>query len=301
MRPPVEEVFNYYDVPIVHRCDDELKYLCPFHQSSGHQKHNSSINARTGKWHCYSADCGQSGTITKFVTLIAEVTYDRAKYILTNKFHYDPTDVFADDPVENFKFVEQEVKLPKTYKLIPYNHPHVLENKFDVDVLHTLGVGIDLAKDPMGNFLHSDSLILPYMHNDRCVGYALKYLHGKYKYEFPKKHYLYGIDISKSKPYVIICEGPRDTWRVLQHGEPSVSLSGSKPSTEQINLILKHWSKVYLCLDSDEAGEAGTKLLASQLRGLVDLNRIYLPEGCDPCDIKSYKLWKSLKREYVYE
>ena len=74
------------------------------------------------------------------------------------------------------------------------------------------------------------------------------------------KNFLWGID---KVPYdkVIVCEGVMDALTI---GQGAVHTHGVKFSKAQVD-ELASFSEVYICYDSDEAGDDGAKRLASQL------------------------------------
>jgi DNA primase len=74
---------------------------------------------------------------------------------------------------------------------------------------------------------------------------------------------------------VLVTEGPFDWLTSIRWGMPSVALLGTHVS-RQAAQALAHFRRVYLALDTDEAGRSAASQIAADLRGrgvIVDLPR----------------------------
>ena len=290
--PPVYEVFAKFSIVYFSPSGRELKFICPFHEHKHHQ-HNASINLDTGKWLCYNGNCGSQGsTIISFIAKLTESSPYRVREFLKKTYDYDETEAVFDDSEDEPDPIRRiAMRLPSTYRPIPYNHPYIKDEGFSYETLQQLDVGIDVEEEN-GKFKYPDSFILPYYYNGYCVGWARKYIDAKYMYNFQKKLYLYAYDIAKKRSDVVIVEGPRDVWRLRGYGANAVSLSGSSPSPEQLELVFKTWKHITLCFDGDEAGQGATKKFLDHMSGLADIKVITLPEEIDPCDLLTKAEWQ---------
>ena len=282
--------------------DGEAKFLCPFHDHKGNQKHNASININNGKWNCYNGNCGSKGrSILSFAAKILGMNRDQVKEYLKKTYDYEEeVDWFGEKPAPTGFSITYK-KLPETYRRIPPTHPYIDEHNLSYPALQHLEVGIDLAKDEDGEYLHHGKLILPYEFNGSCVGWSYKYLKGKYQYLFDKSMYLYNFDIASKDDEVIVVEGPRDVWRMFGFGfTNTVAINGSSPSARQINMILKTWKKVIILTDGDKAGRGATKKLLKGLKDLVEIQIVKLPEGTDPCDLTCEDKYLDLPTISIY-
>jgi hypothetical protein len=105
-----------------------------------------------------------------------------------------------------------------------------------------------------------------------------------------KTEVLYNYDTAKSFPYVVICEGPTDVWRV---GPAGVALFGKTISTVQGHLVASGWGggAAVVLLDADAHEEA--RRVHDALAGLVRHRvLVRLPEGKDPGDLTHEDLWR---------
>jgi DNA primase len=97
---------------------------------------------------------------------------------------------------------------------------------------------------------------------------------------------LFGAEFIKDEPTVVICEGELDALVLWSHNIPAVSSTGGALSinAERWLPILKD-KELYVCLDNDEAGAAGTvKILAFFPAAKV----IILPDIAQVKDITDY-------------
>ncbi len=160
-----------------------------------------------------------------------------------------------------------------------------------VQLSHRLGLGYCFVGDRQFR-LASGRLIIPIHSNGKPVGWQARYLGNppdknvpKYltMTGFKKTQYLYNLDTARKYPYVIVCEGCTDVWRV---GPNAVALFGKTLSPTQRLLLGTHWSKgaVVVLLDSD-AGDEG-QAVYDALRDVVPQRVLVgLPDGKDPADM----------------
>jgi len=283
----IEKLFSDFGIRIAYHGREEIKFICPFHPWSGHQKHNASINKITTAWECFNSSCrARGGNLAFFLAKLEKISVKRAIKILKSRYGFDVKySVFVEDTVKDLKHVY--INIPKWLIPIPPNHPHIVENNFDYGVLLDLDVRISIRKED-GKYADTNKIFIPYYFYGKCVGIVEKYLGWKYVYRnFKKSAYLYGFDLALPKNKIWLVEGQRDVWRMRQHGKNAVALGGCDISDYQINLILRNWSEVVICLDGDDAGRRGADYIERVLVDLVKLRRVNLPDGVDPEKIKT--------------
>lgn len=154
----------------------------------------------------------------------------------------------------------------------------------------------------------NNRLIIPVIMNDLWVGWQARAVPGlgsswgddapKY-FTMPglrKSRLVYNHDLARKQPFVVICEGPTDVWRV---GPAGVALLGKQASPEQLRLIAAGWSgkPVVALLDADAAAESD--LLVAQLRRVSSggVVQIRLPQGQDPGDMNRQELWALIREQ----
>ncbi len=105
---------------------------------------------------------------------------------------------------------------------------------------------------------------------------------------FTKGKVLYALDKSKraliEAEAAVVCEGQLDTISAFEHGVKNViAPQGTAFTTDQARLLSRFVETVFLCFDSDRAGqEAVTKSLPALLDCGLNVKVVRLPEGEDP-------------------
>ncbi len=90
---------------------------------------------------------------------------------------------------------------------------------------------------------------------------------------------------------LFLCEGEPDTWALTTMGFPAVGIPGAGSFKEDWLPLFSRFSKIYLCLDPDQAGQRGAERL-SRLLGSRALT-VSLPG----CDLNDYFFKESHTRE----
>lgn len=117
-----------------------------------------------------------------------------------------------------------------------------------------------------------------------------KYYNSKENSLFKKGQIVFGIDIAKKyiqkKGYVILVEGYLDCLMLWQAGYiNTVATMGTACTIEQLTLISRYASNIYVMYDSDTAGiNAMLKLVDLCWQVSLDLKVISLPKNIDPAE-----------------
>ena len=171
------------------------------------------------------------------------------------------------------------------------------EKGFTADELR--GAGLTNAR---GNDYFPQRLMFPLADaRGRVVGFQARKLHdddplrGKYVNSpegelFHKSAILYGLDLARTamakQERAVVVEGNTDVIALRQAGfEPVVASMGTALTERQLKELQRLTRRLYLCFDSDAAGEDAT------LRGMelattlgFDVRVVTLPKGQDPAD-----------------
>lgn len=121
-----------------------------------------------------------------------------------------------------------------------------------------------------------------------------KYLNSQDSLAFSKGHNLYGLNLireRKDRERIILVEGYMDVISLYSYGfSYAVASLGTAFTESQAKLLSRYGNQVYICYDSDAAGEKATEKALEVLREIgVDARVILLPKGFDPDDyIKRY-------------
>ena len=115
-----------------------------------------------------------------------------------------------------------------------------------------------------------------------------KYINSPQTLVYDKSKILFGLDKAKQAikrhDAVIMVEGQMDVITAHQSGwQNVVASSGTALTTEQINLIKRLTSNIYLAFDMDQAGElAADRGIREAMAGEMGIKIIELPESKDP-------------------
>ncbi len=120
----------------------------------------------------------------------------------------------------------------------------------------------------------------------RLSGDGAKYINSPESIVYNKGKLLYALNFAKksSKGYIILAEGYMDVISLHQAGFTSaVAGCGTALTPDQARLAARYSKNVYLCYDSDEAGQKAAKK-AIELFSSLDCNVkiIKVPDGKDP-------------------
>ncbi|MGZ3139886.1 DnaG primase [Candidatus Phytoplasma solani] len=94
------------------------------------------------------------------------------------------------------------------------------------------------------------------------------------------KKFLYGFYPSKKK--LVLTEGAFDVMQAYQQGIPALGLLSCGLTKQQLQIIIKNYNNVYVCLDGDRAGRIGAyncmyQLLIHNIKAI----EVRLPNGFD--------------------
>ena len=161
------------------------------------------------------------------------------------------------------------------------------------------GAGLTNAR---GNDYFPQRLMFPLADaRGRVVGFQARKLHdddplrGKYVNSpegelFHKSAILYGLDLARTEiakqERAVVVEGNTDVIALRQAGfEPVVASMGTALTERQLKELQRLTRRLYLCFDSDAAGEDAT-LRGMELAATLgfDVRVVTLPKGQDPAD-----------------
>jgi hypothetical protein len=184
---------------------------------------------------------------------------------------------------------------------LPPEHPtkaYLRARGYDPDLLgrhlHVSHCSAASPEFPLAN----DRIIIPITFKGALAGWQARYVGEPPKgtpkyYTMPgmkKSEVLYNYDVAKAYPYVVVCEGPTDVWRV---GPAAVALLGKSLSEAQRHLLAAGWGQgtAVVLLDGDAQAEA--RRVHDALGGFVrDRVLVELPGDKDPGDFAHADLWR---------
>jgi DNA primase len=266
----------------------ELRLCCPFHEDS---TPSLSINAETGKFHCFGCHA-KGGDIFDFVVSKEGIAgSDRTKSrrqaaLLIKDWFGVPSEVTlaphtapaaesaaAVEEVTPAKDATEEPINPPltfTFKHLDTRHPYLKDRGLSEATIDFFGLGHHAGKGIMHN-----RVVIP-IHNEQgeLVAYAGRWPadtgwpDGSQKYALPpgfrKSHVLFNLHRARehAREGLIVVEGFFTVFEFWQRGRKNVvALMGSSMSAEQERLIVETVGpkgRVLLALDNDEAGRRGS-------------------------------------------
>ena len=124
---------------------------------------------------------------------------------------------------------------------------------------------------------------------------GMKYMNTPETLVFSKGKNLFSLNLAKKsgEDSLILAEGQMDVISLYQNGiKNAIATLGTAITPEQAWLISRYTKKVYICYDSDTAGEKATQRAIEQFRGLdVTVRVMEIPQGKDPDEyIKSHSV-----------
>ena len=279
----------------------ELRLHCPFHEDS---TPSLSINAQTGKFHCFGCHA-KGGDIFDFVVAKEGISAgDRTKsrrkaaLLIQDWLGVGPApqpSAAADTapPVEDITPAEEEPTegtnppLQFTFKHLDMRHPYLTQERgLREATIDFFGLGLHVGKGIM-----SQRIVIP-VHNElgELVAYAGRSPgdppEGEGKYRFPpnfrKSLVLFNLHRAREHATegLIVVEGFFTVFEFFQRNRKNVvALMGSSMSTEQERLIVETVGpkgRVLLALDNDEAGRKGSEDAVNRLRSQVFVREMAL-------------------------
>ena len=271
---------------------DFFQMNCPFCDDSGQ---HFGFSKTMGYGNCWK--CGNH-SLFNILQMMTDLDYHELRSVIVN---------YSGSVILNKK---EPSKYSKASKCELPQTGYIVYNKKAVKYLtnrnfHVPKVTCDwnlCATGPIGEYKFR--IVAPIYYQNRLVSYQDRDITGKAELRYKAckienevlhhKHTLYGIDNVKNRKAVIV-EGITDCWR-LGHG--SIATFGTGYTSEQINMMVKHLDKAFICYD-DFAEEQGEKL-AETLNGLGVSVEILSIDASDPgemTDIEAIELMKILKED----
>jgi DNA primase len=300
----MQMVVEHYDLRELRKSKNELRGRCPIHKGDGERTFH--INLSKNAFQCFS--CKAKGNVLDFVAAMESCSVRDAALKLQAWFT-----VGESRRVSMPLLSEQQETADQTAPTGRINPP--LPFQLRVDSGHNYGLGRGLTKETLEHFgaglcvskgTFSGRFVIP-LHNEKreIVGYAGRSLDdSEPRYLFPsnekgfyKSHLLFNLHRAledNETSFVAIVEGLFSPMKLWQAGIASVSLLGSSLSEAQEDLICRHFNRVVLLFDGDDAGRACTDDCATRLTRRAWVRAISLPDGCQPDQLSKEEILRVL-------
>ena len=278
-------------------------FYCPFHSN----RHTASccINKSSGAWLCFNPSCGEAGTLTELVKRVLHKNdFEAMRFIsaqeteVLNNFDEMMAWMFEEKP--DFEEFSQET-LDRLHLDLAVSQPAK-------DYLNSRGINQEAYDYFKLGYSNSMNMIITPVHSPDgtpigLVGRSIEGKAFKNSTNLPKSKTLFNMHRAKKiGDNVIVVESNFDAIRVHQVGFPNVVATlGGFLSTEQQNLLNRHFNKITIMTDSDLAGRELGLSIANRLKNKdilwssYEYGKIYPHDAKDAGDMTDEEIKTCIK------
>lgn len=278
-------------------------FYCPFHSN----RHTASccINKSSGAWLCFNPSCGEAGTLTELVKRVLHKNdFEAMRFIsaqeteVLNNFDEMMAGMFEEKP--DFEEFSQET-LDRLHLDLAVSQPAK-------DYLNSRGINQEAYDYFKLGYSNSMNMIITPVHSPDgtpigLVGRSIEGKAFKNSTNLPKSKTLFNMHRAKKiGDNVIVVESNFDAIRVHQVGFPNVVATlGGFLSTEQQNLLNRHFNKITIMTDSDLAGRELGLSIANRLKNKdilwssCEYGKIYPHDAKDAGDMTDEEIKTCIK------
>lgn len=282
---------------------NEVMFYCPFHSN----RHTASccINKSTGAWLCFNPSCGESGTLIELVRRVLHKNdFEAMRFIsaqeteVLNNFDDIMSNLFEEKP--EFEEFSQET-LDKLYKEIQSSNQAIA-------YLNSRGINQEsIEYFKLGYSSNMNMVVTPVHSPDGLpiglVGRSIEGKSFKNSTNLAKSKTLFNIHRAKRiGDQVIVVESNFDAIRIHQAGFPNVVATlGGFLSVDQQNLLNRHFNKIIIMTDADQAGRELGKSITERLRfkdilwASYEYGKIYPHQAKDAGDMTDEEIKACIK------
>jgi DNA primase len=289
----IKSVLKSLGLSITGETSNDFLCYCPFHSN----RHTSSfsVSREKGAFICFNPSCGEAGTLQELVKRITNKNEFEAMRFISSK---------ESEALENFdELLAESLEEKPTFEefsketLAKLNDDLVTEWRAQ-KYFESRGIKMESGKYfNLGYSKNMDMVTVPVHSPDGMpIGIVARSIEGKTfknSTNLPKSKTLFNIHRAKKiGDHVIVVESSFDAIRVHQAGFPNVVATlGGFLSTEQHNLLNRHFNKITIMTDADTAGRELGKSIASKLKfkdllwASYEYGRIYPHDAKDAGDM----------------
>ena len=252
----IKSVLKEIGLDISGETSNDFLCYCPFHSN----RHTSSfsVSKEYGAFICFNPACGESGTLIELIKRVLNKNDFQAMRLVFSK-QEEALDNFEEIMAEMFKDKPDFVEFPQS-KIDELSTSLTL-NKVARDYFISRGINeMSMSHFKLGYSENQNMVTVPVHTLDGLpiglVGRSIEGKSFKNSTNLPKSKTLFNIHRAKKiGDHVIIVESSFDAIRVHQAGFPNVVATlGGFLSTDQHNLLNRHFNKITIMTDNDLAG-----------------------------------------------
>lgn len=309
MQIEVKEILDKYSIEIASETYSEFICLCPFHED---KTPSFSINKTTGLWYCFTCAAlgleSGSGNLIKFIMLLDECSYEKAKKIIYKEEDIKTISVRLLNKIDSavhkekdiiIKDIETKIELPREFELldnIKQCPKYLLERLHWKTILHfKLGICRE------GYF--KNRIIIPIYYNNEIVSFQARWIGNaddaevkRYLFAsgFDTKSFLFNYDNVKNSKIILLTEGSLNAMSLWEKDFDAVScFSARELSSKQLKLLVNiKLDELVICFDTDKnkVGQTAAKRNMKKLRNYFNTSIMTLPLEKDPNDLNKEQL-----------
>ena len=299
----IKSIVKSLGLDVVAEPGNEVMFYCPFHSN----RHTASccINKSSGAWLCFNPSCGESGTLIELVKRVMHKNdFEAMRFIsaqeteVLNNFDEMMAGMFEEKPdFEEFN-KDTLLKLSQDRSNSTEACNYFLSRGINNESMDYFELGYSAKQNMVTVPVHSpDGLPIG------IVGRSIEGKSFKNSTNLPKSKTLFNIHRAKKVgSNVIIVESSFDAIRVHQAGFPNVVATlGGFLSTEQHNILNRHFSKITIMTDADLAGRELGLSIANRLKNKdllwasYEYGKIYPHDAKDAGDMTEEEIKACIK------
>jgi DNA primase len=284
-----------WGINVAYENANEILCFCPFHSNSVSPAF--SISKKTGLWCCFNESCGKRGNLRD---LSKELGFPLDNHVrdfsireVQEMLEDDEEKVFPQDALDR---INVDYSVDSELAKVQY----LIDRGFSPSVLQHFEVGYSEKKE---------RIVIPARdENYKLLGFIgratkdeqkPKYLYTK---GFGRAHTLWNLNNAKHYNEVIVVEGSLDAIKVHQAGFPNVvSTLGAAVTDHHIDLLHRHFYKIIVFSDNDDAGKAARDGIIDRVPDR-DLWIVEYPDGGfkDPGDLSEDQIREVIRTSIDY-
>jgi DNA primase len=264
----IKSVIKSIGLEVVGETSNDFLCYCPFH--SNRNTSSFSVSREKGAFICFNPSCGESGTLLELVKRVMHKNdFESMRFIAAKEtealenFDQLLAETMEDKPV--FEEFSQET--------LDRLGMDLFNSKSAMEYLNLRGINEESMKYFGLGYSGSMNMVITPVHSPDgtpigLVGRSIEGKSFKNSTNLPKSKTLFNIHRAKKiGDHVVVVESNFDAIRVHQAGFPNVVATlGGFLSTEQQNLLNRHFNKITIMTDADLAGRELGFSIANKLR-----------------------------------
>ena len=299
----IKSILKSIGLEIVGETGNDFLCYCPFHSN----RHTSSfsVSREKGAFICFNPSCGEAGTLQELVKRVMHKNdFEAMRFIATKETesleNFDEllAESMQDKPVfEEFnKDILDKLSSDRWNSVEASNYflsrgiNHESMDYFELGYSSNMGMVTVPVHNPDGMPIG-------------IVGRSIEGKSFKNSTNLPKSKTLFNIHRAKKiGAHVIVVESSFDAIRVHQAGFPNVVATlGGFLSTEQQNLLNRHFNKITIMTDADQAGRELGKSIVNKLKfkdllwASYEYGKIYPHDAKDAGDMTDEEIKTCIK------